>query len=397
MKTYAEALDIIFQTVQMSAHIKIPIEESANYILAEDIVSTIDVAPYRNSAMDGFAVAYADIKSIPCTLQIDAVSYAGDSDKLSYKPNSAIKIMTGAPVPEGYDTVVQVEHTSFTTGEVTFEKEIKENQNVRLLGEDIKKNDIILTAGEKINPLYIGILASIGLSNVLVYQRPKILVLSTGNELVEPGNDLQFGQLYNSNSYTVRAMLAPFCQSIIVDSIVLDERKSVVSALSQDYDIIITSGGVSAGDKDFIPEIAEQCGWLKKLHKASIKPGKPIFFAERDNQYLFGLPGNPLSTAVTCACFVIPAIKKMIGVKNYMLPTTSASLSKDSIMKSGRTLIWPGKIFQENGNLVGSFADKKSSAALSALLKTDGLIFQYSSDDKPTKIEVTKWHEILNI
>ncbi len=397
MKTYAEAVDIISEAVQQSKRIKIPIEKSADYILAQDIISPIDVAPYRNSAMDGFAVAYSDIKSIPCSLPIHAVTYAGDSDKYSYKPNSAIKIMTGAPVPEGYDTVIQVEHTTFTDSEVTFQKEIKENQNVRLPGEDIKNGDAILRSGEKINPLYVGILASIGMSEVEVYKKPNVLVISTGNELVEPGNNLKFGQLYNSNSYTVRSMLSKFCDSITVDSIVLDERESVISALSQDYDIIITSGGVSAGDKDFIPEIAELCGWEKKLHKAAIKPGKPIFFAKRNNQYLFGLPGNPLSTAVTCACFVIPAIKKMIGVKKHLLPTTSASLSKDSIMKSGRILIWPGKIFIENSKPVALFADKKSSAALSALLQTDGLIFQYTFEDKPPVIEITYWYEILHI
>ncbi|HDL01449.1 MAG TPA: molybdopterin molybdenumtransferase MoeA [candidate division Zixibacteria bacterium] len=397
MKTYAEAVDIISQTVQQSKTVKIPIEKSAHYILSQDIISTISVAPYRNSAMDGFAVAYADIKQIPFSLPIHAVTYAGDSDQYSYKPNTAIKIMTGAPVPEGYDTVIQVEHTTFTDNKVTFHKEIKKNQNVRLPGEDIKEGDTILKAGARINPLYIGILASIGMTEVEVYKKPNILVLSTGNELVEPGTTLQFGQLYNSNSYTVRSMLAPFCDSITVDSIVLDERENVISALSQDYDIIITSGGVSAGDKDFIPEIAEQCGWVKKLHKASIKPGKPIFFAKRDNQYLFGLPGNPLSTAVTCACFVIPAIKKIIGIKNYRIPTTPASLSKNSIIKSGRTLIWPGKIFSEDSSLVASFANKKSSAALSALLQTDGLIFQYTSNDKPTKIEITYWDEILYI
>ena len=397
MKSYSEAVEIISQAIQKSKVIKIPIEQSANYILAENITSSVDVAPYRNSAMDGFAVAYADIKQVPFSLPINAITYAGDSDLYRYKPHTALKIMTGAPVPEGYDTVIQVEHTTFTDTEVTFEKEIKKHQNVRQPGEDIKKNDILLQAGQKINPLYIGILASIGLAEVTVNKKPSVLVLSTGNELVEPGNSLQFGQLYNSNSYTVRSMLAPFCESIAVDSIVLDERESVVAALSQDYDIIITSGGVSAGDKDFIPEIAEQCGWVKKLHKAAIKPGKPIFFAQRKNQYLFGLPGNPLSTAVTCACFVIPALKKMIGVKEYTLPTTVASLSKDSIMKSGRTLIWPGKIFLEEGNLVSSFANKKSSAALSALLQTDGLIFQYTSEDKPPKIEVSYWNEILNI
>ncbi len=396
MKSYAEAVEIISQAIKQSEVIKIKIENSANYILAEDVVSPVDVAPYRNSAMDGFAVAYPDTKQVPFSLPIQAITYAGDSDQYNYKPNTAIKIMTGAPVPEGYDTVIQVEHTTFTDSEVTFEKEIKENQNVRQPGEDIKDGDLLLQTGQKINPLYIGILASIGMSEVAVYKKPRILVLSTGNELIEPGNSLKFGQLYNSNSYTVRSMLAPFCESITVDSIVLDERESVVEALSQDYDIIITSGGVSAGDKDFIPEIAEQCGWVKKLHKAAIKPGKPIFFAQRNNQYLFGLPGNPLSTAVTCACFVIPAIKKIIGVTNYTLPVTSASLSKDSIMKSGRTLIWPGKIFQEDGSLVASFANKKSSAALSALLQTDGLIFQYTSDDAPTKIEVTYWEEILS-
>ncbi len=397
MKTYAEAVNIIIECIKKLDSIELPIEKTVNYVLAEDIVSNMEVAPYRNSAMDGFAIAYEDIISIPQTLPIRAISYAGDSKSYSFKKKTALKIMTGAPVPDGYDTVVRVEDTTFDDTEVTFKIPINKNQNVRMPGEDIRAGDLIYRSGKLINPLHIGIFASIGLKNILVIRKPKVLILSTGNELVEPGKPLKFGQLYNSNSYTLRSMLAPFCELITVDSIVLDEQDEVAKALSQNYDVIITSGGVSAGDKDFIPDIAKSCGWNKKLHKAAIKPGKPIFFAQKNNQYLFGLPGNPLSTAVTAACFVIPALKKMMGIKNYQLKPSSAKLSKDSMMKSGRTLIWPGKIFSENGNLLACFSSKRSSAALSALLDSDGLIFQFQTEDQPQKIEVVNWQQILNI
>lgn len=397
MKTYAEAVNIINESIKKLNSIELPIEKTSNYILSENIVSNTEVAPYRNSAMDGFAIAFDDIKSIPHTLPIKAISYAGDSKSFTYEKNTALKIMTGAPVPDGYDTVVRVEDTTFDETEVTLNIPINRHQNVRMPGEDIQAGDLIYSSGKLINPLHIGIFASVGLKNISVIRKPTVLILSTGNELVEPGKPLKFGQLYNSNSYTLRSMLAPFCESMTVDSIILDEPDKVAIALSQKYDVIITSGGVSAGDKDFIPDIAGSCGWNKKLHKAAIKPGKPIFFAQKDNQYLFGLPGNPLSTAVTAACFVVPALKKMIGIKDYRLKPSSAKLSKDSIMKSGRTLIWPGKILTEDGNLLACFSPKKSSAALSALLDTDGLIFQFQTSGQPLKIEVVNWQQILNI
>ena len=313
MKTYAEAVNIITESIKELESLKLPIEKSPNYILAEDIVSDMEVAPYRNSAMDGFAIAFDDIPSIPTTLPITAVSYAGDLESFTYEKKTALKIMTGAPVPEGYDTVVRVEDTTFDNSEVTLNVPIKKCQNVRLPGEDIQAGDMIYKSRALINPLHVGIFASIGFKNVSVIRKPNILILSTGNELVEPGNDLKFGQLYNSNSYTLRSMLTQFCQSVTVDSIILDKPDQVARSLSQDYDMIITSGGVSAGDKDYIPHIARSCGWTQKLHKAAIKPGKPIFFAQKGNQYLFGLPGNALSTAVTAACFVIPSLKKMIA------------------------------------------------------------------------------------
>jgi molybdopterin molybdotransferase len=397
MKTYEEALLLITESISQNKKVALPVEKSVNYILAADIISDIDVAPYRNSAMDGFAVAYDDIESIPTTLPVKAISYAGDKSSYKYEKSTALKIMTGAPVPEGFDTVIKIEDTSFSESEVTISSEVKKHQNIRLPGEDIKKGDLLFKAGEKIQPLFIGILASIGLKEVSVIKKPNILILSTGNELVEPGKPLDYGQLYNSNSYTIRSMLSNLCENITADSILLDEKEKVISALNQQYDIIITSGGVSAGDKDYIPQIAEMCGWEKILHKTSIKPGKPIFFAKRDNQYLFGLPGNPLSTAVTCAVFVIPAIKKMIGRKNFMLNKKTAQLNPDSIMKSGRTVIWPGNFNENKNNITATFSDKKSSSALSALINSDGLIFQYSEENEKSKIEVSYWDDILAV
>lgn len=397
MKTYAETIAIISDVVKRLDCRQIAIEDAPNYILAENIISTVEVAPYRNSAMDGFAIAYEDIKSIPFTFPVRAISYAGDSEVQSYRKNTALKIMTGAPIPEGYDTVIRKEDTTFDKSEVTFNEQISKYQNVRLPAEDIQIGDLIYKSGQAINPLHIGVFASIGLNKIPVFRKPKILILSTGNELVEPGNPLRFGQLYNSNSYTLRSILAPFCQSIAVDSILLDEPDKVIAALSQRYDVIITSGGVSVGDRDIIPKMAERCGWNKKLHKVAVKPGKPFFFAQKENQYLFGLPGNPLSAIVTCACFVIPALKKLIGVKEYMPQTSQAVLDKNIIKKSGRTFIWPGKISSENGTLTAGFASKKSSAALSALLDTDGLIFQFKTDNQSSRVEVVSWRQILNI
>jgi len=401
MISFTEATKAILDNAAVLPQVKRPISEAVGYCLAEDIISAIDVVSYRNSAMDGFAVrsdwlADADAGA-PVVLPYRDTIFAGDAEVATFTEGVAVKVMTGAPVPDGYDAVAPFEHTSYDRQQVEFSAPIAAGAYVRQPGEDIKAGQRLFPTGHRIGRLDIGILASIGRAEVSVYNKPSMLVATTGNELTPPGTTLPAGSIYNSNLYTIEAMVSPFCRSLRRLAGVGDSVEQLQSIMANDADVIVTSGGVSAGERDLVIEAAEAAGFESVLHKVRIKPGKPVYFARRGSQLLFGLPGNPLSTAVTCAVFVLPALKKMSGWRDYRIHPRPARLSADSIRKSGRMLIWPGTFDCSGREIVVEFSPKKSSAALSAVLGSDGLIFQSTTDgsEMPT-IEIVPWEQILN-
>ena len=396
MISLTDAQKLIIATVSKLDGVELPIADAAGHVAAVDIISKISVAPFRNSAMDGFAVASEHITQVPITLRIAATVFAGDQPPPKVDRMMAIKIMTGAPVPEGYDTIVKFEDTDHDHNQVTINLPIKPGQNIRMPGEDIASGETVFKKGSLIRPLDLGVLASIGLEKLSVFRKPRILILATGDELATAGQPLKFGQVYDSNSYTIDAMTRNFRSSVDKRAAVADDLASLRKELDSDHEVIISTGGVSMGEKDFLPEVAEQCGWKPLFHKVAIKPGKPLFVATKDKQTLFGLPGNPLSAAVTCAVLVLPALKKMIGVDNCLPKLSQATLEESSPMKSGRTLVWPGQFRQTDSKLYVTLSGKKSSAALSALLSSDGLIFLFrSQSDSAPQVKAIEWHKIL--
>lgn len=401
MISFNEATKLIFDNVSVRRPVKLSISDVVGHVLAEDIVSAIDVVSFRNAAMDGFAVRSewlaACSEAKPLTLPYKDTVFAGDSETAGFNEGVAVKIMTGAPVPDGYDAVVRFEDTKYDDRQVEFHLPPGPRANVREPGEDILQGQKLFASGERLGQLDIGILAGIGMAEVWVHERPSILVATTGNELAPPGMPLKPGALYNSNLYTMSAMVAPFSRSIRLEAAVGDSGDQLKRIMEHDADVIITSGGVSAGERDLVIGVAEASGFESLLHKVRIKPGKPFYFARRRHQLLFGLPGNPLSTAVTCAVLVLPALKKMCGWRDYELQSHPARLSPDSVRKSGRMLIWPGSFKSENGEIVAEFSSKRSSAALSALLGADGLIIQSDTSDAASpKVEVIPWNQILS-
>jgi molybdopterin molybdotransferase len=400
MISFTDATRTILDNVAVLPVLKRDISETIGYCLAEGVVADINVVSYRNSAMDGFAVRS---EWLPETESSDAVVlpyrdtvFAGDTKPAEFSEGVAVKVMTGAPVPDGYDSVVPFEQTTYDRQQVGFARPIVGGANVRQPGEDIKKGQQLFRAGHRLGRLDIGILASIGQPYVTVYDKPSLLVATTGNELVSPGTSLPSGSVYNSNLYTMEAMMRPFGRSLTPMTGVGDSIEQLQTVMAGEADVIVTSGGVSAGERDLVIAAAEAAGFESIMHKVRIKPGKPVYFARRGRQLLFGLPGNPLSTAVTGAVFVLPALKKMAGRRDFMLSPRPARLSPDSIRKSGRMLIWPGSFEYSQGETVAAFSAKKSSAALSALLGSDGLIFQSDTDSaSPPTIEVVPWDQIL--
>jgi len=398
--SYHEAVELILDSIPQPRTTERAIEDATGFALAEEIVSDIDVVAYRNSAMDGFAIRAEWLQdcsdATPVTLPIQQTVFAGDSPTTEAEDHSAAKIMTGAPVPDGYDTVVKFEDISYDSSTVTFRKPVTTGANIRLPGEDIKRGELLWSIGERLTQLDIGILASIGRSSVKVYAKPSLLVATTGNELIMPGEVLHPGKLYNSNLYTVSSMVGAFCSRVDTAAAVIDEPDTLKQVLRSHQDVIVTSGGVSVGEKDLVVPMAEATGWTVLFHKARIKPGKPFLLARRNDQLLFGLPGNPLSTAVTCAIFVVPALKKMSGLSDYRLKLHPATLAPGEKFRAKRTLIWPGEIRLDRGERIVRFVSKRSSAALTALRGSDGLIFQHLSDDGSIgTIECVEWSAIL--
>ncbi len=409
MIEFEQACDLIFAHTQRLGKEQRLIEDTVGCVLAEDIASPIDVSPFRNSAMDGFAVRSEWLsncsESQPMTLPIGRTSFAGDASAAkgpalhAPKAPRAPKVMTGAMVPAECDSVVPFEDTDYDDMQVAFRRPVTTGAHVRSPGEDITQGQELLSAGSVLGPLDIGVLATIGMRTVATYRRPSLLILGTGDELTNPGHKLVEGKIYDSNTFALQALVSPFCEQVERVCGVRDREEEIARALDSDHDVVVTTGGVSAGERDLVVGMAEAAGWNPVFHKVRIKPGKPIYFAIRNKQMLFGLPGNPLSTAVTCSVFLIPALKKIVGSDNYRLGLQPASLAPEAIRKSGRKLIWPGMIRSETGQFRASFSPKRSSAALTALMGTDGLVFQAATDgrDNDVTVEVLSWDDILKL
>ena len=403
MIEFNEACELIFENTNQLGTDERLIENAIGWVLAQDVVSPISVAPFRNSAMDGFAVKSQWLMECstdsPRVIPIGPTSFAGDSASSSVTDRHTLKVMTGARVPDGFDAVVPFEETDYNEDEVRFFKPVVPGRHVRQPGEDIVRGQKLYTAGTTLGRFDVGILATIGLRSVLTYRKPSIMIVGTGDELTNPGEELADGRIYDANTFTILSLVAPYCDKAERICRVPDRKEELQKALHSPYDVIVTSGGVSAGERDLVVDIAESCGWQRIFHKVRIKPGKPVYFAVRGKQVLFGLPGNPLSAAVTCSVFLIPALKKMAGFTDYRLCPKPATLATDAIRKSERKLIWPGFIREEAGHTVVSFSPKKSSAALTALLGTDGLIIQDSMNvgSGDVIVEAIPWSHILKL
>ncbi len=401
MIEFNQACELIFENSNQLGTEERLIENAVGWVLAQDVVSPINVAPFRNSAMDGFAVKSQWLKECsadsPKVIPISSTSFAGNSVSIPNAEMHTLKIMTGAEVPDEYDAVVPFEDTDYNDVEVRFFKPTPPGRHVRQPGEDIVRGQKLYTAGTMLGRFDIGVLATIGLRSVLIYRKPSVMIVGTGDELTNPGEKLADGRIYDSNTFTILSLVEPYCSKVERITCVQDVKNEIEKTLRLPHDVIVTSGGVSAGERDLVVDIAELCGWQRIFHKVRIKPGKPVYFAVRGKQVLFGLPGNPLSGAVTCSVFLIPALKKMAGFTDYQLRPKPATLAPEAIRKSKRKLIWPGFIREETDRTVVSFSPKKSSAALTALLETDGLIIQDTSQagSGDVIIEAIPWSDIL--
>ena len=316
-----EALLRIEESVNaLSGSESLPISKVLQRVLAEDIRSPIDVPPYTNSAMDGYAIDGASLTDeTEQSYRLTGTVFAGAPLNQVIPKNCCARIMTGGQMPTGTDTVIMQEHVRIEGETISIDTRsgirYQRGQNVRHAGEDIKQGQVILHKGKRVTAADIGILASLGISHAKASSLLNIAIFSTGDELIPPGTELKPGQIYDSNRYTLIAMLTRFGANIMDFGTIKDNRQDIENAFvraAQSADVLITTGGVSVGDADFVKETLEKIGKIN-FWKIAMKPGRPLAYGKLSQCYFFGLPGNPVSTMVTFYQFVLPAMRKLQG------------------------------------------------------------------------------------
>ena len=361
-----------------------PILESVGQALAEDVRAEFDVPPLTNAAMDGYAVRAADTlgadAATPVRLRVIEDLPAGRCATHSVEPGTAIRIMTGAPLPEGADTVVPFEQTGEGRGAprgalVDVFAATRSGTNIRLAGEDLRRGAIVLSAGTPIRPAQVGVLATMGRPRATVHRRPRVAVLSTGDELLQPGQPWSAGKIYDANSFMLAAMVERFGgvpQMLGAAPDRLDDLIARVDRLS-DVDLLVTSAGVSAGDYDVVMQALTRVGEVG-FYQVRMRPGRPLAFGQLRGVPLLGLPGNPVASAISFELFGRPAILKMLGWREWARPEVVARFEGSIDNYDLRRSFYRVRLSREDGDLVARLTGPQGSGILSSLALADGLM-----------------------
>ena len=334
-----EAKKLIRQHTNTLSPVWLPLQKASGLVSSADIFAAIDIPSYPQSSMDGYAISFAGWQKNK-TLTIEGESAAGTHEPISLVPEKAVRIFTGAPVPAGADTVVMQEKTKTENGLLIIEdKNLETGLNVRPKGSEIKAGELALSKHSVLTPPAIGFLAGLGTTEVNVYPSPRISIIITGNELQEPGEPLEYGQVYESNSYALKSAL----QQLGIYNIYVfraDDTLEILtdklnSALHQS-DVVLLTGGASVGDYDFVLQAAANCGVETIFHKIKQRPGKPLFFGKQENKLVFGLPGNPASVITCFYEYVSPALAQLSN-KTFSLQKLYVPLAKPFKKAAGLT------------------------------------------------------------
>jgi len=393
-----DALQVVLDAVPVLGVEKINLLDALGRVLAEDIIAERDNPPWDNSAMDGFAVRHDDIRQIhaittPTVLKVIEDVAAGTFPTKTVGKGEAIRIMTGAPLPQGADTVLKVEDTEHKPDSVKVFKEEQKGANIRPQGEDVRKGDCIIPQGKAIRPAEAGMLAILAKPFVFVYQRPRVAILSTGDELVDLDERLTDEKIVNSNSYGIAAAVQEAGGLPILLGIAKDSPEALKAKIRQglNADILVLSGGVSMGDYDFTKPVFKELGGDMNFWKLAIRPGQPVAFGKIGETLAFGLPGNPVSSMITFEQLVRPAMLKMCGHKVLARPVVQALFQERFSKRPDRRHFLRGVLWMERGMLMVRTTGSQGSGILTSMVKANGLI------DIPVEVEKLKPGDVVNV
>jgi len=399
MMEYEEALRNILKNTSPLPAEKISVEDCIGRILREDIYSTVEMPPFEKAAMDGYAVYAQDVKNAPTNLRCIGLIQAGDMFKKKLNRAECVKIMTGAPLPAGAESVVMVEDTSRRGDSILVSKTVKKGENVCFKGEDLKRNQRVLIKGTALSPAHVAVLAAVGRRFVRVAGKPQVAILNTGGEIVPAGFKLGKNRIYNSNGPMLQALLKsdniePFFLGIAKDNI-RELRSAIEGGLKND--VLLVSGGVSMGDYDLVPEVLASLGVRKIFHKVNVKPGKPLFLGIKDKTLVFGVPGNPVSNFLSYLIFIRPALYKMLGYLYCKPEFKEGVIERKFDTKTGRKHFVLAKITKKESQYLLMPMASHGSADIIALSKADGFMIVEkgcSTLKKNAKIKFITWKTI---
>lgn len=391
MVSIEEAQQTILQYIAPLETEKVSVFQGLNRITPEDHIAPWDIPPADNSAMDGYAFSHAALKSD--RLRVAGFLPAGETLNTQVQPGDAIKIMTGAPIPPGCDTVVPIEDVEDQGEWIRISSPPKAGTHLRRQGEDIRHGDVVIPAGSILRPQEIGMLSAMGETTLAVYRRARVAVLATGDELLEPGSTPLPGKIINSNSYSLAAQVLDAGGDPVMLGIASDTLDATCEKIKAglNADMLVITGGVSVGDRDFVKTAIETLGGEVTFWKVNMKPGKPLAFAMLNGKPIFALPGNPVAAMVSFELFVRPSILKSMGHRRIFRQKITAVLQEPAANKGKRPHLIRGIITRQNDRYYVSTTGNQSSGRLSSMIQGNGLIRlpEESSFSAGEAVEVT--------
>ena len=381
-----EALKTIKTNISPIEIIDLEVRNSVGYILAEDCHSPLSFPPFNQSAMDGYALFYEDTDNTTEFNVIDEIKAGDDASQITLHYSEACRIFTGAMVPNNTYCVVKQEDVVVENGKIRVTKQLVKGENIRLEGEQIIKGELAVKSRTPLNPGSIGFLSTLGFQKVKVYKKPKIAIIATGNELIEVGNELKMGKIYESNNSTLFSALSQFgfdatCK-VVEDS--YEKINEEISLSIADNDMVLITGGISVGDYDFVGRVLKDQGVCECFYKVKQKPGKPLFFGKKKETVIFGLPGNPASVLTNFYIYVLDALQLMTGRKEGYLKQRFFKLNADYEKSTLLTVFLKGKVVDgiveilpfQSSAMLSSFIDAN------CLIKLDGGISKFTKDQE---------------